>query len=125
VCELLGIRPHVLRYWEQELELLSPRKDETGKRVYSRSELNLLYRIRHLLYVKKYTLAGVRERLWNELNGEEENAAARIRHIRGELLFIEGRVREWGRMLEKHSGNGQSPQVREHSGDPPGKREGT
>jgi DNA-binding transcriptional MerR regulator len=103
VCELLGIRPHVLRYWERELELLSPRKDEAGKRVYSRSELNLLFRIRHLLYDRKYTLAGVREKLWDELHGEEGNTAARIRHIRSELLFIEGRVREWGRRLEEYS----------------------
>jgi len=103
VCDLLGIKPHILRYWERELELLSPRKDETGKRIYSHSELNLLFRIRHLLYDKKYTLAGVRERLWNELYGEEGNTAARIRHIRSELLFIEGRIREWGRTLEEYS----------------------
>lgn len=101
VCELLGVKPHVLRYWEQELPILSPRKDQSGRRVYSRQELDLLLRIKYLLQAKKYTLAGVREKLWEELYREEKNARAHISAVRNELLLLQGRVREQKKKIEE------------------------
>jgi DNA-binding transcriptional MerR regulator len=99
VCELLDVKPHVLRYWEQELPILSPRKDQAGRRVYSRQELDLLLRIKYLLHKKKFTLAGVREKLWEELYSEEKNTRAHITAVRNELLLLQGRVREQKKKL--------------------------
>jgi len=101
VCELLEVKPHVLRYWEQELPVLSPRKDQAGRRVYSRQELDLLLRIKYLLQKKKYTLAGVREKLWEELYSEEKNTRAHITALRNELLLLQGRIREQQKKLEE------------------------
>ncbi len=56
VARLLGVKPHVIRYWESELPLLSPRKSLSGRREYSSSEIRLLLRFRHLLYEKKFTV---------------------------------------------------------------------
>src|SRR6056297_3502266 len=100
VCELLGVKPHVLRYWEQELPIISPRKDQAGRRVYTRQELDMLLRIKYLLHEKKFTLAGVQEKLWEEFYSEEKNVRAHITAVRNELLLMQGRVREQKKMLQ-------------------------
>ena len=53
VSELLGVEPYVLRYWETEFAVLSPKKSGTGHRLYRRKDVELLLRIKHLLYDKK------------------------------------------------------------------------
>ncbi len=60
VAELIGEKPHVLRYWETEFEALSPRKSRAGKRVYTEEDLAVVRRIRHLLREEQYTIAGAR-----------------------------------------------------------------
>lgn len=106
VCKLLDVKPHVLRYWEQEIPLLSPRKDEAGRRIYTRQELDLLLRIKYLLQHKKFTLAGVREKLWQEFYSEEQNVRSHIIALRNELLLLQGRVAEQGKKLKQASAGG-------------------
>src|SRR4029079_10812704 len=60
VSELLGVEPYVLRYWETEFAVLSPKKSGTGHRLYRRKDVELLLRIKHLLYEKKFTIEGAR-----------------------------------------------------------------
>ncbi len=86
VCRLLDVKPHVLRYWEQEIPFLSPRKDDSGRRLYSIRDVNMLFRLRHLLYDRKYTVEGARQRIWEELEGISPDIQARIHAIRHELL---------------------------------------
>jgi DNA-binding transcriptional MerR regulator len=101
VCELLDVGPHVVRYWERELPILSPKKDEAGRRVYTRREVDMLLRIRYLLYTRKFTLAGAQEELWRELHGGASEVRARIGKIRNELLFLEGRIREQQKKIDR------------------------
>ncbi len=101
VCELLDVGPHVIRYWERELPLLSPKKDEAGRRVYTRQELNLLLRIHYLVYTRKFTLAGAQEELWKELSRNDKSLTAGIGRIRSELLYLEGKLREQQKKLEQ------------------------
>src|ERR1700751_3290012 len=61
VSELLGVEPYVLRYWETEFAVLSPKKSGTGHRLYRRKAVELLLRIKHLLYEKKFTIEGARQ----------------------------------------------------------------
>jgi DNA-binding transcriptional MerR regulator len=63
VSELVGVDPHVLRYWETEFRAVRPRKSGKGQRVYSRRDVELLIRIRQLLYVEGHTIEGARKRL--------------------------------------------------------------
>src|SRR5215208_191055 len=67
VSELLGVEPYVLRYWEQEFPTLSPKKSGTGHRLYRRKDVELLLRIKHLLYEKRFTIEGARQWLQSEL----------------------------------------------------------
>src|SRR5579859_461085 len=66
VSELLGLEPYVLRYWETEFAVLSPKKSGTGHRLYRRKDVELLLRIKHLLYEKKFTIEGARQSLHAE-----------------------------------------------------------
>jgi DNA-binding transcriptional MerR regulator len=68
-CKLLDIQPYVLRYWETEFPVLNPRKSKAGQRVYSEEELQLIQRIKQLLYEEGYTIAGAKKKLESELTG--------------------------------------------------------
>jgi len=63
VCEITGVQPHVLRYWETEFPQLAPEKNRAGQRVYKRRDIELILRIKKLLYEDKFTIAGARKRL--------------------------------------------------------------
>src|SRR5215469_10919758 len=66
VSVLLGVEPYVLRYWETEFPVLSPKKSGTGHRLYRRKDVELLLRIKHLLYEKRFTIEGARQTLQTE-----------------------------------------------------------
>jgi DNA-binding transcriptional MerR regulator len=63
VAGLLAVEPYVLRYWETEFPSLAPKKSGTGHRLYRRKDVELLLRIKHLLYDKRYTIEGARQSL--------------------------------------------------------------
>jgi DNA-binding transcriptional MerR regulator len=66
VSTLLGLEPYVLRYWETEFPSLAPKKSGTGHRLYRRKDVELLLKIKHLLYEKRFTIDGARQHLQNE-----------------------------------------------------------
>ena len=66
VAELVGVKQHVLRYWETQFSMLRPRKNRAGNRMYRPDEIKLLLRIRELLYARRYTIAGARRTLLDE-----------------------------------------------------------
>src|SRR3954471_7309913 len=66
-CTALGIQPYVLRYWETEFPALTPSKSRSGQRVYSEKELEIIRRIKELLYEEGYTIAGAKKKLEGEL----------------------------------------------------------
>jgi len=85
-ARLLGVRPHVLRYWESELPMLAPRKGKTGRREYSAQDLQLLLRLKHLLYERRLTLEGARRALWEELGSPQADLRARLDAVRSDLV---------------------------------------
>ena len=66
-CKLLDIQPYVLRYWETEFPALNPDKSKSGQRVYTEDELELIGRIKELLYDEGFTIAGAKKKLEAEL----------------------------------------------------------
>jgi len=63
VCDLTGLRPHVLRYWESQFELLRPNKNRAGNRVFRPKDIELILLVKRLLYDEKYTIEGARQQL--------------------------------------------------------------
>jgi DNA-binding transcriptional MerR regulator len=66
VSTMLSLEPYVLRYWESEFPSLSPKKSGTGHRLYRRKDVELLLKIKHLLYEKRFTIDGARQYLQAE-----------------------------------------------------------
>jgi len=63
VCRLTDVKPHILRYWESEFPALAPRKSSGGQRVYEPRDLEMVKRIKRMLYEEGYTIAGARKHL--------------------------------------------------------------
>src|SRR5579859_1846899 len=78
VGELVGVEPYVLRYWETEFPALGPKKSGTGHRMYRRKEVELLLKIKHLLYEKKYTIEGARQYLLSESKTARRKPAPKV-----------------------------------------------
>ena len=77
-CKILAIQPYVLRYWETEFPFLSPNKSKSGQRVYSDREIEVIRRIKELLYEEGYTIAGAKKKLEGELVAEAEGGVGAV-----------------------------------------------
>jgi len=83
VSDLLDLEPHVLRYWESEFDVLHPRKNRAGRRVYTEDDIAVIRRIQHLLKEEKYTIAGARQ-----VFERERNRSVTEREMREELTEL-------------------------------------
>jgi DNA-binding transcriptional MerR regulator len=94
VSELCGVKPHVLRYWEQEFTQLKPVKRRGNRRYYQHHEVLLIRRIRELLYEEGFTISGARNRLDNAVHGSEERDEPAARPASGgDLAAIKRELR--------------------------------
>ena len=95
VARLLGVEAYVLRYWESEFDELTPSKTPSGQRAYVAADIELLVRIRELLYDEMYTIAGARRQLELDPTGEgaPPMTAGRAAALEAELVEI-GRERD-------------------------------
>ncbi len=96
VCDLTGLKPHVLRYWETQFEVLNPTKNRAGNRVYRPKEIELILLVKHLLYEQKYTIEGARLRLL------EMRSSGEIEEERQDVLepeFLSGMKAELTQLL--------------------------
>ena len=87
VSDLCAVKPHVLRYWEQEFTQLKPVKRRGNRRYYQHHEVLLIRRIRELLYQEGFTISGARNRLGESAIHEQEEVqeAVRLRALTAEL----------------------------------------
>jgi len=92
VSELCGVKPHVLRYWEQEFTQLRPVKRRGNRRYYQHHEVLLVRRIRELLYQEGFTISGARNRLEDGpgkvLDTPDTSVASSGMSVRAELASI-------------------------------------
>jgi len=90
VSELCGVKPHVLRYWEQEFTQLKPVKRRGNRRYYQHHEVLLIRRIRELLYEQGFTISGARNRL-DEIASQpaaQTRSAPDLAQIRREIRSV-------------------------------------
>lgn len=121
VAQIVGVPAYVLRYWETEFKVIRPQKSRTQQRVYRRRDVELLLKIKHLLYAKKFTIAGARQQL--RLGGEAvEMAPPSSRYLATQSLAA---LREsldemiaWVEASEATSGTAADPVefIRTHGG---------
>jgi DNA-binding transcriptional MerR regulator len=93
VADMLEVKPHVIRYWEQEIPFLAPRKGLSGRRAYTAREVRLLFRVKHLVHENRYTIEGARQRLWAEAEADPPELQILVAEIRDELVEAWTRLR--------------------------------
>ncbi|MEB0162896.1 MerR family transcriptional regulator, partial [Glaciimonas sp. CA11.2] len=92
VSELCGVKPHVLRYWEQEFTQLKPVKRRGNRRYYQHHEVLLIRRIRELLYEQGFTISGARNKLDGRMaQAEKDSMAAAAEAAQNKINLIEVR----------------------------------
>ena len=72
--DLTGVKAHVLRYWEEVVPGLAPRKDMSGRRLYSQREVDLILRLKYLINEKKFTAEGAGRQIIEEAQAVQDNA---------------------------------------------------
>jgi len=98
VCEITGLKAHVLRYWETQFKGVVPVKNRAGNRAYRKREIETIQLVKTLLYDEKYTIEGARQRL-EELAEEREEREERLQTARLRDTF-ENLLDELGRLVE-------------------------
>ena len=99
VADITDVKPYVLRYWENEFKIISPRKSHSNQRVYTKKDIEVILEIKRLLYKEKYTLEGAKKRVRELRSMPEEERRAKpafappdlkdsLRFIRTELDSI-------------------------------------
>ena len=103
VSELCGVKPHVLRYWEQEFTQLKPVKRRGNRRYYQHHEVLLIRRIRDLLYEQGFTISGARNRLDEGVTASGRAQAARAELGKVDLAAIRTEIKSIIDMLENRA----------------------
>jgi DNA-binding transcriptional MerR regulator len=93
VSELCGVKPHVLRYWEQEFTQLKPVKRRGNRRYYQHHEVLLIRRIRDLLYEQGFTISGARNRLDEGVSSSGRALPARAEPGKVDLAAIKSEIK--------------------------------
>lgn len=95
VSRITGIKPYVLRYWETEFDGLKPQKDVNDQRRYRKEDIDLIHKIKNLLYDERFTIAGARKQLKDSRGGAPVSGrGARIVAISSELDAIRSELTE-------------------------------
>lgn len=84
VSRITGIETYVLRYWESEFPLLSPKKNSGGQRVYQQKDIDIILRIKKMLYEEGFTISGARKKLQEQFN----NRSSAIKKVMEELEVV-------------------------------------
>jgi len=88
VCKIVDIEPFVLRFWETEFPNLAPEKAKAGHRVYKRKDIEMVLRIKELLYERGYTIAGARKQLARGRASRGADREKALNQVRKELQDI-------------------------------------
>ena len=92
-AKLLGVKPHVLRYWESEFPSLKPKKNPSGQRIYAKADIEAIVEIKNLLYNQRYTISGAKKMLARQEEGEhvvaqsltEKDFAQEVKHLKKDI----------------------------------------
>ncbi len=102
VAEITGVKEYVLRYWENYVPQIAPKKDINGRKLYTQEDLKKFLRLRHLIFVEKYTIEGAALRFAKEIDGtttqpDVSQRTKDLAQIRDQLLDVYNLVRKYGK----------------------------
>lgn len=89
VSSITGVPTYVLRFWETEFKKIRPKRTDTGQRLYRKEDIEFIFKIKHLLYIEKFTIQGARQHLASLEKEKKKNLSTHvIDEIRDELESI-------------------------------------
>ena len=88
VGKLMGLPAYVLRFWETEFSKINPKRSSSGRRLYTKKDIELILKIKHLLYEKKFTIQGARQHLAGRTGKKGESSERFLSDLRSELKRI-------------------------------------
>ncbi len=101
VCEMTGLEPHVLRFWETEFPMLKPGKNRSGHRVFSRQDVDLVQRIKKLLHEEGFTIAGAVKQLEeSEKPSAGKGSGMDVHKVREELKGLRASIQNVLNLLD-------------------------
>ena len=71
--KISGVKSHVLRYWEEVIPSITPKKEMSGRRIYSQKDLEIILRLKYLIYTKKFTIEGAKNQIIQDAENIEKN----------------------------------------------------
>jgi DNA-binding transcriptional MerR regulator len=86
VSDMIGVKPHVLRYWETQFRMLRPKKGRGGARMYRKRDVEILFEVKQLLYDHRFTIAGARRKILDDRGSKEQIELTFNRTDREEML---------------------------------------
>ena len=98
VCKIADVQPYVLRYWETEFPALAPNKSGGGQRLYTQHEIDIILRIKQLLYSEGFTIAGAKKKL--EVEPESPGPGRPKKDLTRALLHVRDELRKILQMLD-------------------------
>ncbi len=95
VSRICGLEPHVLRFWEKEFAVINPKKDGGNQRLYQKKDIESILEIKKLLYDKKFTIAGAKEKLKETASaGESDSISSDDKVLREKLADVKRELEE-------------------------------
>jgi DNA-binding transcriptional MerR regulator len=91
VCDIVGVEAYVLRFWETEFPFLAPQKSKSGHRVYRKKDVEMVLKIKNLLYDRGFTIAGARKQLSKnrtERGAERDKVLVQVRKELHDILTL-------------------------------------
>jgi DNA-binding transcriptional MerR regulator len=88
VSKIAGLPTYVLRFWETEFPRIRPKRTSSGQRLYTRSDIELVLKIKHLLYEKKFTIQGARQHLAARTDKKKTPAKQMLEELHSELKSL-------------------------------------
>ena len=88
VSKIAGLPTYVLRFWETEFSKIRPKRTSSGQRLYTRNDIELILKIKSLLYEKKFTIQGARQHLTAKTSKKDMPAKQFLKDLRSELKSI-------------------------------------
>ena len=102
VAKWLGVKPHVLRYWESEFPSLNPKKNPSGQRIYAKADIEAIVEIKNLLYNQRYTISGAKNMLSRYKEEEEVPTSNPIESsFSREMKYLKKHIQELLALLQR------------------------
>jgi DNA-binding transcriptional MerR regulator len=102
VAKLLGVKPHVIRYWESEFPSIRPKKNPSGQRIYAKADIEAIVEIKNLLYNERYTISGAKQMLARQEGGVVGDADRHMSYLQA-LSSLKEQVYELLALLDRPS----------------------